>query len=84
MSMAMQAGAVDVSSKAKEVTVFTSGAQVTRTATAQVAAGQSEVRIMGLHRLQERASEGKRLRTYDNVSQPAEELCGEIADRQGS
>lgn len=46
--MAMQAGAVDVSSKAKEVTVFTSGAQVTRTATAQVAAGQSEVRIMGL------------------------------------
>lgn len=48
LSMAMQAGAVDVSSKAKEVTVFTSGAQVTRTATAQVAAGQSEVRIMGL------------------------------------
>ncbi|MBO6005755.1 MAG: DUF4140 domain-containing protein, partial [Paludibacteraceae bacterium] len=48
LSMAMQAGAVDVSSKAKEVTVFTSGAQVTRTATAQVGAGQSEVRIMGL------------------------------------
>ena len=48
LSMAMQAGAVDVSSKAKEVTVFTSGAQVTRTATAQVAAGQSEVRITGL------------------------------------
>ena len=48
LSMAMQAGAVDVSSKAKEITVFTSGAQVTRTATAQVAAGQSEVRIMGL------------------------------------
>lgn len=48
LSMAMQVGAVDVSSKAKEVTVFTSGAQVTRTATAQVAAGQSEVRIMGL------------------------------------
>ena len=23
------------------------------------------------------------IRTYDNVGEPAEELCGEIADRQG-
>ena len=48
LALSAEASALEVSSKAKAVTIFMNGAQVTRTATAQIPSGQSEVKFVGL------------------------------------